>query len=175
MFKINKLISGEMGSVNLGGEENATSLVVHFLDSSIQVFRSIFTDAAISFFAVTIQVNVAKARGYLFANIPISLVTFAINLWAAISILRKERTGIHCLIVCDCVLNVVSSLHTSFLQSPWSLLGSSIPCLFSLIALNLLTAWNRLVPVAIAAFRYIMVCHAVFVQKHGGGKKVGWQ
>ena len=126
-------------------------------------------------FAVTIQVNVAKARGYLFANIPISLVTFAINLWAAISILRKERTGIHCLIVCDCVLNVVSSLHTSFLQSPWSLLGSSIPCLFSLIALNLLTAWNRLVPVAIAAFRYIMVCHAVFVQKHGGGKKVGWQ
>ena len=50
MFKNKRLISGEMGSVNLGGEENATSLVVHFLDSSIQVFRSIFTDAAISLF-----------------------------------------------------------------------------------------------------------------------------
>ena len=171
------------------------------------------------------QVNVAKARGYLFANIPISLITFAINMWAGITILGKERTGIHCLIVFDCVINVVSSkscktsqiwqiylckkmkssspkfvaiylfswdrilyefamckkmrfcnsvsLHTSFLQSPWSMMGSPIPCLFNLIALHLLTAWNRLVPVAIAAFRYIMVCHAVFVHNHGGEKKVG--
>ena len=116
----------------------------------------------------------AKARVYLFANIPISLVTFAINLWAGTSILRKERTGIHCLIVCDCLLNVVSSLHTSFLQSPWSILRFSIPCLFNTFLLHLLTSWNRLVPVAIAAFRYIMVCHAVFVQNHGGEKMVGW-
>ena len=122
---------------------------------------------------MVIQVNVAKARGYLFANIPISLVTFAINLWAGMVILRKERTVIHWLIICDCVLNIVSSLHTSFLQSPWSMLASPIPCLLNLIALHLLTAWNRLVPVAIAAFRYIMVCHAVFVHNHGGEKKVG--
>ena len=116
--------------------------------------------------------NVAKPRVYLFANIPITLATFAINLWAGLSILKKERTGIHCLIVSDCVLNVVSSLLTSFIQSPWSLLGASTPCLLTTFLMHLLTSWNRLVPVAIAAFRYIMVCHAVFVQNHGGEKKV---
>ena len=121
---------------------------------------------------MTIQVNEAKARVYLFANILIALLTFAINLWAGFSILRKERTGINSLIVCDCVVNVVSSLHSSFLQSPWSILGSPIPCLLNLLLLQLLTSWNRLVPVAIAAFRYIMVCHAVLVQNQGGEKKV---
>ena len=38
--------------------------------------------------------------------------------------------------------------------------------------LHLTITCNRLVPVTIAAFRYIMVCHAVFVQNHGGEKKV---
>ena len=36
----------------------------------------------------------------------------------------------------------------------------------------LVTVKSRLIPVAIAAFRYIMVCHAVFVQNHGGEKRV---
>ena len=61
----------------------------------------------------------------------------------------------------------------SSIQSPLSMMGSPIPCLGDIFFLHLLTAWNRLVPVAIAAFRYIMVCHAVFVQNHGGEKMVG--
>ena len=36
----------------------------------------------------------------------------------------------------------------------------------------LLTVKSRLIPVAIAGFRYIMVCHAVLVQNHGGEKRV---
>ena len=39
-------------------------------------------------------------------------------------------------------------------------------------AMVLFTAWNRLVPLAIAAFRYAMVCHAVAVHNHGGEKQV---
>ena len=116
----------------------------------------------------------AKPMVYLFTNISITLVTFAINLWAGICILRKERTGIHWIIIYDCVLNVASSLHTTFLQSPWSLLGFPTPCLLNTFLLHLLIYSDRLVPVAIAAFRYIMVCHPVFVQNHGGEKKV-WQ
>ena len=38
--------------------------------------------------------------------------------------------------------------------------------------LTCLTCWIRLVPVAIAGFRYTMVCHAVFVHNRGGEKKV---
>ena len=47
-----------------------------------------------------------------------------------------------------------------------------IPYLQNTFLLHLHLSWNRLVPVAIAAFRYIMVCHAVFVQNHGGEKQV---
>ena len=109
---------------------------------------------------------------FLVANIPIFLATFAINVWASNCILQRERTGLNRLVVCDCVLNVVSSLHSAFLQSPWSLLASSTPCLISTFLLYLLICWNRLVPVAIAVFRYVMVCHPVFVQNHGGEKMV---
>ena len=119
------------------------------------------------------QVNEAKERIFLFANISISVVTFAINLWAGLSIQRKERTRLHFLIICDCAANVVFCIHTSFLQSPWNILNSSMLCRLNIFVLVLLTAWNRLVPLAIAAFRYIMVCHAVFVQNHGGEKQVG--
>ena len=68
----------------------------------------------------------------------------------------------------------LSSLHTLFLQSPWSMLGLPIPCSINVFAFQMLTAWNRLVPIAIAAFRYIMVVHAVFVHNHGGERMVSW-
>ena len=63
-------------------------------------------------------------------------------------------------------------MHTSFLHSPWGMMSSSSLCLLNTFAVVLLTAWNRLVPLAIAAFRYIMVCRAVFVHNLGGEKQV---
>ena len=63
------------------------------------------------------MVNVAKAQGYLFANISVTMITMLINLLAAITILRKERTSVHLLIVNDCVVNVLSSLLTRVSQS----------------------------------------------------------
>ena len=108
------------------------------------------------------QVNLAKAQGYLFANLSFTLVAFVINLWAGICILRKERTGIHKLIVCDCVVNVASSLHTAFHQSPWSMLGSPIPCLANVFLLHLLITWNRLVPIVLLVFLHFVCCLCVF-------------
>ena len=35
-------------------------------------------------------------------------------------------------------------------------------------------AWNRVSPFAIAIFRYMMVCHAIFWHNHGGERKL-WQ
>ena len=105
------------------------------------------------------------SMSYLFANIPLTMVTLVINLWAGASILRKDRNGVHILIVLDCLVNVVSALHNSFLvqvgcytlsskksnpllvQSPWSILASPTTCLISTSFLYLLTCWNRLVPV----------------------------
>ena len=63
------------------------------------------------------QVNVVKGQVYILANICITLVTLFVNLWAAAVIQRKERTRIHTIIVYDCAVNVLSSLHTAFFQS----------------------------------------------------------
>ena len=104
---------------------------------------------------------------YLFANISLTMVTLIINLWAGASILRKDRNGVHILIVLDCLVNVVSAVTNSFLvqvgyymlssinpnsllvQSPWSILASPTTCLISTSFLYILTCWNRLVPVQV--------------------------
>ena len=95
------------------------------------------------------------------------MVTLIINLWAGASILRKDRNGVHILIVLDCLVNVVSAVTNSFLvqvgyymlssinpnsllvQSPWSILASPTTCLISTSFLYILTCWNRLVPVQV--------------------------
>ena len=154
-------VSANMGLVVLGrGEDNSTTFLIHILNDSSQVILlfSGLNPKIISFPTIETmkqwlwlwnretQVNVERAMVYLYANISFTVVTFVINLWAGFSILKKERTRIHDLIVCDCVVNVVSSLHNSFLQSPWSMLGSSAPCLLSIFFVHLTIAWNRLEP-----------------------------
>ena len=122
----------------------------------------------------SLQVNAANLKSYLFVGISVTLVTFLVNLWAGLSILKKEKNRVHNLIALDCLVNVISSLHNSLLaQSPWSQLISPTTCLINTSFIYMLVFWNRLVPVAIAAFRYILVCHSVFVHNHGGEKKVG--
>ena len=69
-----------------------------------------------------LQVNMAKSSGYLYANIIFTVITIVINSWASKIILGKERTRIHDLIVFDCFVNILSSLHTAFYQSPWFVL-----------------------------------------------------
>ena len=104
----------------------------------------------------------------------VTVVTFFVNLWAGLSILKKEKNRVHCLIILDCLLNVFSALHHTILfVSGWTIFTSSASCLLNAFLLFLLMSWNKLVPVVIAAFRYILVCHSVFVHNHGGEKAVG--
>ena len=55
------------------------------------------------------------------------------------------------------------SRKTSLIKGPKNLLVSHNLCQ---------PAWNRLVPVGIANFRYLMVCHAVFCHNLGGEKAI---
>ena len=64
----------------------------------------------------------AKTSGYLYTNITFTLISIMINFWAGQIILRKEATRIHCLIIVDCFVNILSSLHTVFYHSPWIIL-----------------------------------------------------
>ena len=132
--------SVDMGFVFLGGKHNSSKLL-HIFASTQVLRRSSWTYSQSS-----LQVNLAKPQVYLFANVSFTLVTFVINIWSGICILRKERTSLHRLIVFDCFVNVVSSFQTSFIQSPWSTLGSPFPCLVNPFLLAMITFWNRLVP-----------------------------
>ena len=42
------------------------------------------------------------------------LVTLVVNIWAIIIIRKKEKTGIHNLIICDCIANVLSMTYGTF-------------------------------------------------------------
>ena len=147
-----------------GGKQNST-ISLQVLESS-KVLRMHQQNIILGNFSKnSLQVNVVYSMNYLFANIPLTVVTLVINLWAGVSILRKDRNGVHILIVLDCLVNVVHALTNSFLvqvgchmlssinpnsllvQSPWSILTSPTACLISTSFLYLLTCWNRLVPV----------------------------
>ena len=62
----------------------------------------------------TKDVNQPKDTFYLMANVPICLVTLVVNIWAVVIIRKKEKTGIHKLIICDCIVNVMSMADGTF-------------------------------------------------------------
>ena len=106
-----------MGIIFLQGEENITTLLEPLDTSKVFSFPLHFW---IVFFSH--QVNMAKSSGYFYANIIFTVITIVINSWAGKIILGKERTRIHDLIVFDCFVNILSSLNTAFIQSPWFVL-----------------------------------------------------
>ena len=62
----------------------------------------------------TEQINQPKNIFYFYANIPCSVVALVVNIWAIIIIRKKEKTGIHNLIICDCIANVLSMTYGTF-------------------------------------------------------------
>ena len=122
----------------------------------------------------TTAVNEPRPVGHSIANLAILVTAVVINIWAAAIIRGKERTSLHFVIVCDCLSNILNVAIFAFLKSPWYRLGNSKLCTgFNFISIVFFT-WARVSPLVIATFRYLMVCHAVFWQNHGGERKI-WQ
>ena len=116
--------------------------------------------------------NEPRPSAYAWANAPLMAATAVINTWAAVIIRGKERTSLHAAIVCDCFANILTMAIHVLMQSPWYKLGSPQLCTGFLFYNMFLITWNRLLPVGIAAFRYMMVCHAVFCHNQGGERRV---
>jgi len=64
-------------------------------------------------------------------------------------------------------------LHV-FWQSPFIIVNSPPACALLCVAMVILLTWNRLFPIGIVVFRYLMVCHATFCHSLGGERRV-WQ
>ena len=62
----------------------------------------------------TRTVNQPKDIAYLMANIPIFVAALLVNISTISIIRRKEKTGIHKLIIFDCIANVISMAHGIF-------------------------------------------------------------
>ena len=113
-------------------------------------------------------------NGYVFVtNFPLLIVAITSNIWAGSVIGKKERSGINNIIICDCFVNALTMLfNTFYVQSPWQTRNSPPLCTILLFIHDALGTWNRMVPVGIVVFRYLMVCHAVFCHNHGGEKGI---
>ena len=91
--------------------------------------------------------------------------------------MKKEQNGMNQMIICDCVVNIfVFALSLPIYTATHSLHDSQIVgqslCGFVSFLAALLFSYNRLVPVGIVLFRYIMVCHAVATVNFGGEKRL---
>ena len=118
-------------------------------------------------------VNEPRDMFVFIASFPILVVAVVVNIWAGMVISQKDDTRINKIIVCDCGVNALSMLFdTLFFNAPWSILKSLPPCYILIFAYNIMVTWNRLVPVAIVGFRYMMVCRAVYCHNIGGEKAV---
>ena len=95
----------------------------------------------------TKEINQPKDIIYLYANIPLAVVTLLVNIWAIVIIRRKEKTGIHNLIVCDCIANIISFSHGAFRcphTYPCKLVGC--PVNFHSASLQLVSSGRSFIP-----------------------------
>ena len=107
----------------------------------------------------TMVVNEPLDETYFWASLFVFIVTLVVNTAAVIVIGRKEKTGINRLIVLDSFANMLTAMvqmvnlmvMTTFFSS------NDIVCIFDMATLLTLTTWNRLVPVIVACYRYLMV------------------
>ena len=113
-------------------------------------------------------VNEDPEKFYICTNAIILAIAIPVNLSAAASLHRKEKTKMSCLIIINCFANILTMSLASIGFLPWLAPNSWSGCLtYSSLMMALIT-WNRLLPIAIVVVRYVLVCHAVFCHNHGG-------
>jgi hypothetical protein len=85
----------------------------------------------------------------------------AVNAAAAGHLRQKENTPMNRIIICDCLLNIMTGFTANSLDMmPWSV-NNEYLCSSHLFIFNTLIIWNRLVPVCIGVICYLLVCSAV--------------
>ena len=139
----------------------------------LEIKLSVASNISLKFGAQeTVTVNQDTVYPWLIAII--FTTTVIVNLFSATVVGRKERTGINRMIMIDCIINVVNVGAFCLNASSWRLLGSSHLCAIWFSLRMTIASWNNLVPVAIAAQRYLLVCKAVACHNLGG-EKIVWK
>jgi hypothetical protein len=103
-------------------------------------------------------VNQPEEEVVFWAKMALLATTLVINIAAAVVIRRKEDNPINRLIIWDCIINILTMFTTSI---PSRKLNNAYLCSIWISSNTTLSLWNRLVPVGIAVFSYILVCSTV--------------
>jgi hypothetical protein len=88
-------------------------------------------------------------------KLPLLGVTLVLNIAAAVVIRQKEDIPINRLIIWDCLINVMTAIIQNGERHK---LSNAYMCSIWMFSILTLSTWNRLVPVGIAVFRYVLVC-----------------
>lgn len=103
-------------------------------------------------------VNQPRDEVSLWASLFIVALTLVVNTAAVIVIGAKEKTVVNRLIVFDSFANVLTALVQMLnLMALTMPISDDIVCIFAIAMLVTLTTWNRLVPVVLALYRYLLV------------------
>jgi hypothetical protein len=95
------------------------------------------------------------------SSVSMLTATVAVNAVAAGHLWQQEDNPINRIIIVDCLLNIMTGFTANSLDMmPWTL-DNDYLCSIHLFIITTLTIWNRLVPVGIGVFRYLLVCSAV--------------
>lgn len=106
----------------------------------------------------TMVVNEPLDETYFWASLFVFIVTLVVNAAAVIVIGRKEKTGINRLIVLDSFANMLTAMVQMVnLMALTTSSSNDIVCICDIAMLFTLSTWNRLVPVVLALYRYLMV------------------
>jgi hypothetical protein len=108
---------------------------------------------------LTELVNQPEEEVVSWSSLAVLSVTLTVNLAAAGVLRSKEDTAINRIIIWDCMINILTILCTTAVGPMlWLKFNSSYLCSVSMFLTTSLNAWNRLVPVGIGVFRYLLVC-----------------
>ena len=108
----------------------------------------------------TKPVNSPLPPSFLWCAGPVYTLTAGLNLVMGMVLARQDRTPVNLLMLADCLTGCLHSVLALFGQSP-AFTGLAWPayCYAHFLLLGTAILLNRLVPVAIAVHRYLLVCH----------------
>ena len=111
-------------------------------------------------------VNKKIEYSFLSLLIPMCLLIVSLNMEVLRKLWKTENTTVNKLMKLDCTVNIMYALQSTFQQSPFFRgLGEELYCYPHLVLTMAFAVLNRLLPVAIVAFRSVICTHLTFFKK----------
>ena len=108
-------------------------------------------------------VNKKIEYSFLGLLIPMCLLIVSLNMEVLRNLWKSENTTVNKLMKLDCIINIMYSLQSTFQQSPFFRgLGQELYCYPHLVVTVAFAVLNRLLPVAIVAFRSVICTPLTF-------------